>query len=271
MDNSQDVPQMHDGSGGIQSLNAALRLLQAMTTVKGPLTLSEIAKQCDMPLSKAHRYLASFVQAGLVEQAGRSGKYNLGRGAVLLGLAALERHDFVNRAADDLPDLCAETGLTALLAVWGNNGATAVRWERGSQPTVTSIGLGTTLPLLNSATGRCFMVWGPQVPIRPVLEAELLRARKSSGVLPDMTPSPSGVEELRRMIRQAGYASVDGRFIPGLVAIAAPILDWQGEAQAVVTLIGTDPATARTGSDAVTKLLAFVQHQSIFLRENRQK
>jgi DNA-binding IclR family transcriptional regulator len=252
-----------ESSGGIQSLNAALRLLQAMAVVHGPVTLSEIAKECDMPLSKAHRYLASFVQAGLVEQAGRSGKYDLGRGAVLLGLAALERHDFVNRAADGLPDLCAETGLTALLAVWGNNGATAVRWERGAQPTVTSIGLGTTLPLLNSATGRCFLGWGPHIAIQRVLEIELRRAQKNPSILPDITASRAGIDTLRTAVRNAGFASVDGRFIPGLVAVAAPILDWQGEAQAVVTLIGTDPATADPDSDAVRSLTVFVQTQSI--------
>jgi DNA-binding IclR family transcriptional regulator len=269
MDNPDETTALSESGGGIQSLNAALRLLQAMTTFHGPVTLSEIAKACDMPLSKAHRYLASFLQAGLVEQAGRSGKYDLGRGAVLLGLAALERHDFVNRAADGLPDLCAETGLTSLLAVWGNNGATAVRWERGVLPTVTSIGLGTTLPLLNSATGRCFLAWGPQIPIQRVLDIELRLAQKNQRVLPDMAPSRAGVEDLRRSIRQAGYASVDGRFIPGLVAIAAPILDWQGEAQAVVTLIGTDPATAQPGSEAVAKLQAFVRGQSISLADGR--
>ena len=218
-----------------------------------------------MPLSRAHRYLASFLQAGLVEQGGRSGKYVLGRGAIVLGLAALERHDFINRAADGLPDLCVETGLTALLAVWGDTGATTVRWQRGVAPPVTSIGLGAALPLLNSATGRGFLVRGPSAPIQRVLEVELRRARKNPGLLPDMTPSRAGVEELRKTIRQAEYASVDGRFIPGLVVIAAPILDWQGEAQAVVTLVGTDPATALPEAEAVAKLQAFARQQSISL------
>jgi len=269
MNDFDDSARPADGAGGIQSLNAALRLLQAMASFSGPTTLSDIAKECDMPLSKAHRYLASFIQAGLVEQGGRSGKYDLGRGAILLGLAALERHDFVNHAADGLPDLCVETGLTAQLAVWGNTGATTVRWQRGIAPPVTSIGLGTTLPLLNSATGRAFLVWGPPAPIQDVLEAELHRAQKNPGLLPDMVPSRRGVEELCNTIRQAGYASVDGRFIPGLVAIAAPILDWQGEAQAVVTLVGTDPAVALPNSQAVSQLQAFARHQSITLASQK--
>lgn len=252
-------------AGGIQSLDAALRLLQAMAERSGAVALSEIARDCGMPLSKAHRYLASFLHAGLVVQAGRSGKYDLGPGAIKIGLAALARHDFVNRAAEDLPELCAETGLTGLLSVWGNNGATVVRWERAASPTVTSMGLGTTLPLLNSATGRAFLAWAPPAPVQPVLEAELRRAQRNPKLIPDLAATRQGVQALREKIRQDGYAFVDGRFIPGLVAIAAPILDWQEQAQAVVTLIGTDPAAIEPGSEAVRLLKSFSAHQSLCL------
>ncbi len=57
-----------------------------------------------MPLGKAHRYLASFAHAGLVRQAGRSGKCDLGPQAVQLGLAAMPRNDFINTAAAGRPD-----------------------------------------------------------------------------------------------------------------------------------------------------------------------
>jgi len=244
-------------SGGIQSLDAALQLLLCLSARNGPSALSDLARDCGMPPSKAHRYLVSFQAAGLVEQAGRSGKYDLGPGAVVLGLSALARHDFVNRAADAIPDLCTETGMTVLLSVWGSQGATVIRWQRAVSPVITSMGLGTTLPLLNSATGRAFLAWAPPAPIRPLLETELSRVRRNANGPSDFTPTQRGVDELVQQIRARGYATVDGKFIPGLVAIAAPILDWQGEAQAVVTLIGTDPDTIAAGSSAAEQLVQF--------------
>lgn len=250
-------------SGGIQSLDAALRLLRVMSGYGRAVSLSELARDCEMPLSKAHRYLASFIHAGLAEQAGRSGKYDLGAGAVRLGLAALARYDFVNRTAEELPELCAETGLTGLLSVWGNQGATVVRWERTASPTITSMGLGTTLPLLNSATGRAFLAWAPPRLIQPAVEAELRQARRNPDLVSGFVATAQGVTDLREDIRRARYATVDGRFIPGLVAIAAPILDWQNEAQAVVTLIGTDPGVTRPDSEAVGRLLDFAQRLSL--------
>lgn len=250
-------------SGGIQSLDAALRLLLAMAGYGRPVSLSEIARDCDMPLSKAHRYLASFIHAGLVEQAGRSGKYDLGAGAAELGLAAINRLDFVNRTAEALPQLCAETGLTGLVSVWGTQGPTVVRWERTATPTITSMGLGTTLPLLNSATGRAFLAWAPPRLVQAALESELRQARRSPRLFHDMDISARGIAQLTDRTRQDGYASVDSRFVPGLVAIASPILDWQEEAQAVVTLIGTDADIIQPGSNAVRHLVDFTARQSL--------
>lgn len=249
-------------SGGIQSLDAALRVLSQMASHSGPMSLSDLARDCDMPPSKVHRYLASFLHAGLVEQAGRSGKYDLGHGAMSLGLSAISRHDFVNRTAEVMTDLRDETGLTVLLSVWGTEGATVIRWERAASPVVTSMGLGTTLPLLNSSSGRAFLAWAPRASIRALLDLELRRAKKNPTLFPGFTPNTQGVDDLVALTRSRGYASVKGDFIPGLVALASPILDWQGQAQAVVTLIGTDPATISEGSDAARSLIDFCQQQS---------
>lgn len=151
----------------------------------------------------------------------------------------------------------------SLLSVWGNQGATVIRWERTASPTITSMGLGTTLPLLNSATGRAFLAWAPSGVIRPMLDIELRHARRNPNLISDLTATAQGVASLREEIRKAVYATVDGRFIPGLVAIAAPVLDWQNEAQAVVTLIGTDQGVTRPQSDAVASLMEFARKQSL--------
>jgi DNA-binding IclR family transcriptional regulator len=249
-------------SGGVQSLDAALRLLRVLSEAGGAASLSDLARRCDMPPSKVHRYLASFLNAGLVEQAGRSGKYDLGPAALRLGLAAIARHDFVNHAADRMEGLAAETGMSVLLSVWGSEGATVVRWERSETPTVTSMGLGTTMPLLNSATGRAFLAWAPPAAIAPALAREVARAAAMPSLVPDMQPTPEGAAALAERVRARGIASVDGSFIPGLVALAAPILDWQGEAQAVITLIGTAPEALDPGAPAARALMAFCRAQS---------
>lgn len=248
---------------GLKSLDTALSVLAFMARQKGPLTLTDIARECGMPPSKVHRYLASFVDAKLVKQQGRSGRYDLGQGAIQLGLAAIARHDFVNYAADGLPDLSRKTEMTVLLSVWGNDGATVVRWERGIFPTITSMGLGTTLPLLNSATGRAFLAWAPKGALQPSFKTELRRASLNPSIIPDLIPTKAGVNDLIKTTRERGYAAVDGKFIPGLIAGAAPILDWQGEAQAIITLVGTDPNGITPHSPEIKALKEFCVEKSV--------
>lgn len=261
-DKSRDA-SVRDGHGGIQSLDAALRVLEVLSEAGQALPLSELARLCGMPPTKVHRYLASFAHAGLVQQNGRSGSYDLGNGAIALGLSAMARHDFVNAVSDAMPDLTAETGLTALLCVWGNRGPTVVRWERAASFIVTSLGLGTTLPVLSSATGRVCLAFLPETVTGALVAEELRKATKRPRVVSDIETTRSGIQALAESVRTRGCATVDGRFIPGLVAISAPILDWQGQAQAAVTLIGTDPATIEPGSDAETTLLGFCAAHSI--------
>ncbi len=230
---------------GVSSLDAALGLLKLLSEQGGPVGLSEIAREAGMPASKAHRYLASFMAAGLVSQAGRSGKYDLGPGAVALGVAGMARMELVNRTADALPELVEATGLTALLSVWGNAGATVVRWERAPRFVVTTLGLGTVMPLLNSASGRAFLAWAPEAVIAGRLAEELA-----------LEPGRDAAF-LAAEVRAAGYAQVSGDLIPGLAAISAPVLDWQGEIGAAVTLYGTDSAICGADRAEVAALKEF--------------
>lgn len=257
------MPDKKSQSHGLKSLDSALGVLAFMASQKGSLSLTDIARKCGMPTSKVHRYLASFVEAELVKQEGPSGRYDLGPGAMKLGLAAIARHDFINYAADGLSDLASQTGMTVLLSVWANDGATVVRWERGISPTVTSMGLGTSFPILNSATGRVFLAWGPKAALKTSIESELRRAARNPAIISDLKATKAGVNSLISIIRKRGFASVDGKFIPGLVAAAAPILDWQGEAQAAITLVGVDPNGIDTQASEVKALQEFCLKRSI--------
>ena len=263
MDDLEETATESNARGGIQALDAAMQVLSALAASPGSIGVTDLARAAGMPVSKVHRYLASFVHAGLAVQSGRSGRYNLGPFAASLGIAALARNDFVNRAADDLEELCVQTRLTVLLTVWGNSGATIVRWERAASPIVTSFGLGSTFPLLTSASGRVFLAFLPYRLVADAVKAEINTAVELKVDWPDLHPSRKGVEQLIAKIRQDRIASVDGRFIPGLRAISAPILNWQGEAEAAVTLVGTRDDILSADSTARHFLAEFTAAHSV--------
>lgn len=227
-------------ASGVRSVATAMALLGVFARARGPLGLSEIARRAGLAPAKAHRYLASLVEAGMVTQR-RGGAYDLGPTAAEIGMAAVARVDVVNRAADLLPVLVDETGATAMLSVWGSAGPTVVRWERASPPLVTALGVGSVLPVATSATGLAFLAWSPERLTRPML--------------PDLDAKAAAA--LGARIRAAGLAEARESFIPGLFALAAPVLDLQGQACAAVTLISTDRAILDAGS---TPRAALVRH-----------
>ena len=249
--------------GGIQALDTALSVLRVLRSFDGPATLSDIAREAGMPPSKVHRYLASFIHAGLAVQKERSGRYDLGREAAELGVAAISRNNFVVRASDELEELASVTGQAALLAVWSHNGPTVVRMERGPHLTTTSIGLGSTFPLLDSATGRVFLSYLPSPQLTARLHNELERAAVAGVSWPDLNPDAASVEALTSKVRRERVAYVDGRYIPGLIAISSAITNWQGEIELAVTLFGTHKDLLQPDSPARDALIDFAARHSI--------
>ena len=212
---------------GLKSTDTGMRLLSLLAAAEGPLSLTELAAGAGVGASTAHRHLAGFVDAGLVKHERSGGDYDLGPLALKIGLAALSRLDIVAIAEPRLLSLAVRTKSTALLSVWADRGPTIVRWQRAPMPFVTSLGLGSTLPATRSATGLVFLSFLPTSVTAGAVarEGEHLVDAESIG-----------------RCRASRLAWVDGTVIPGLSAIASPILDLQGEAAAAITLTSPDPA-----------------------------
>jgi DNA-binding IclR family transcriptional regulator len=252
-----------DVKRGINALDHALTALKALAAIEGPATLSDIARAAGMPATKVHRYLASFIAAGLVTQPERSGRYDLGQAALQLGLSAISRNDIVNRVAGQLSELTNATGCSALLSIWSHLGPIVVRWERSSTFIVTTLGLGTVFPLLNSATGRVFLANLPARMTQAMIEREIMARNVAGRSGVDMDLSPDGMARFKDQLRLQGYATVEGRLIPGLQAAAAPVLNWQGEVECAVTLFSTSQDVVDPEGSALHTLCRFTTQFSM--------
>ena len=229
---------------GVQSIDTGIRLLEVLEKAHGPLALKELSAKAELDPSGAHRYLASFVRSGLVAQ-GSDSRYDFGPLALRLGLAAIQRSDPVQAAERALPHLVADTGLTALLAVWSNRGPTIVHWQR-NRNLVTSLNLGSVLPVARSSLGRVLLAFLPQGMTAEPLAYEAKREKIDRDWLQ---------HELERA-RKTRLAYADKTVIPGLYAAASVVLDWNREAACGVALIGPDAELARANNPAALALRA---------------
>jgi DNA-binding IclR family transcriptional regulator len=208
---------------GIQSVEVGFALLDVLARAPGPLMLRDLAAAAGMSAAKAHRYLVSFQRLALVMQDASSTRYDLGPAALKLGLASLSRLDAVKLARERITGLMEQIGHTLALAVWGNHGPTIVHWEESPQAVTVNLRLGDVMPLLTSATGRCFAAYVPLDPIAGMLQTEIARAQKLGRA--DVPRTMAEVQAMLAEVRERGSARVVDTLLPGIVGFCAPVFD----------------------------------------------
>ena len=214
-------------SVGIQSVEVSAALLRALAETSGPMTLTSLAKQARMSLSKAHKYLASFIRIGLVRQDSVSGRYMLGRFAAELGFAAMRNIDVVEIAQETLDLLRDRLDTTAALSVWGSQGPTVVRKALNLQPVSLLVQLGTVTPLLTSSTGRVFAAYLDRRKTKSMIDREL--ADRKGAAARSGLRSMADVEKLLAKVKKDGMAVAVGLMHPGVIGMSAPVFDIDGD------------------------------------------
>ena len=219
---------------GIQSIEVGLRVLQALTEQRRPLPLKDIGRLADMAPAKAHPYLVSFMQGGLVKQNPLTGHYELGPGALQLGLAALQQLDPLTEASQGAAQLAAASDLSIALAVWGQLGPTVVRLDEPRYPLHVNLRVGTVMSLFNTITGRVFAAYLPEKMVRSMLEDEHRRVVGGTSASFD---APE-VQALLGEIRATGMGRGVSMPQPGVNTLCAPVFDAAGHIALVMTMIG---------------------------------
>ena len=222
---------------GIQSIEVGTRLLRSLAANGRSMMLRDLARNSGMPAAKAHRYLVSFMRMGLVEQDPSTGRYDLGGFALELGLASLARLDPVRLAAPILDDLCEQIDETVALAMWGNYGATCVRWVEAGGPVTIALRTGVVFPLTSSATGLAFAAFYKSPYLKKHLDAELRAAAEATQT--DIATLKVNLDEQLQEIRTHGIARASGSFTPGINGFSTPVFDHNNRMVAAITSLGT--------------------------------
>ncbi len=230
---------------GIQSVEVGFDLLSALAAAPSALMLRDLAAAAGMSAAKAHRYLVSFQRLGLVVQDPATTRYDLGPAALRLGLAGLARLDGVRLARERADALLAQTGHTMAVAVWGNQGPTVVHWAEAPQTVPVTLRLGDVMPLLSSATGRCFAAFmdhhspnGQRVAA--MIDAELAQiSARQRQTNHDLPRNAAEAQALLAETRARGLARVVHSLLPGVAGFCAPVFDAQGRLVLGLVVLGS--------------------------------
>lgn len=235
--NSAPLGDADKERGGVQSVEIGLDLFKHLARAGQPMALSDLARAAGMHRSKAHRYLASLIQAGFVKQ-DEAGQYDLGPFVLDLSIACFARLSPVQLATPAATRLALECNETCLIAVWGSSGATVIRLFKPQRAVAVSIAEGTVFNLTMSATGRIFAAYLPRHETAALVERELAQHRAArNGKAPQ---TPQEMEEVLEEVRRHGLSRVRGHNAPGIDALAAPVFDAHGRIVLGLTVVGPE-------------------------------
>lgn len=209
----------------------ALRVLGAFDPDAPALTLSQLSRRADLPLTTTHRLVQDLVAWGALERQ-PDDTYVVGRRLWALGLLSPVSRGLRDVSLPFLQDLSATTGENAHVAV--RDGAWALYVERisgrRSVPIVSRS--GSRLPLHATAVGKVLLAHAPDDVVDQVL--------RSPRRVTDRT-----VVERPRLLRQLatarrrGYALTTEEMSIGTTSVAVPILDRDGQLLAALGVVAT--------------------------------
>lgn len=221
-----------DGSGGVQSVDRAISVLEILAR-SGGAGVSEVAADIGVHKSTAFRLLGALEARGLVEQNQDRGKYQLGFGILRLASAIPGRLDLVRQARPVLDELAAEFDETVNLAVLRSHYVVNVDQAHGSAAVAAQNWVGQLTPLHATSSGKVLLAHFADTQRAALLDAAGM-ARYT-----DHTITTRKVLAAQLQVALAeGYATTFEEYEDGLNAVAVPVRDHTGAVVAAVSVSG---------------------------------
>jgi len=213
----------------VRSLERGLAVIRAFNAEHPELTLSEVARICDLTRATARRFLLTLVDLGYVRTDGR--RFALTPRVLELGYAYLSSVSLPEIAEPHLEKLVAQVHESSSICVLDGNDVVYLCRVPTSRIMTVSINVGTRLPAFATSVGRVLLAHLPESE----LAARLDRSPFPAFTRKTITDPAALRAELAR-VRAQGYAIVDQELEDGLRSVAAPIHDRAGTVIAAISV-----------------------------------
>lgn len=202
---------------GINSVEIAVSVLEAIAQRAGPVRATDIAKALGMSKNRLHKYLVSLCRSGLLRQEADTALYTLGPKLLVLSEAAERQNDILTRVNDALCGFRDRLNISTGLALRRGGNIRLIRYNRSNRDIEIDYRDDSILPLYNSAAGKIYQVF-----------------------LEELQESNRIGEEERRCILERGYAArlTETADIPGAKAISCPIFSPGGRLVGAAVAMG---------------------------------
>lgn len=244
----------------VQSLERGLAVIRAFGFRRVSLTITDVAEATGLTRATARRFLLTLVRMGYVRNDGR--EYWLRPRVLELGYAYLSGITLPEAAKPFMDELVQAVGESTSIAVRDEGEIVYVVHVAPPRVMTINVPIGGRDPLYCTALGRVLLANAADDEIDQYLKTADLRVY-TSATLTD----PDSLRSALKQVRSDGYALVENELEDGLVALAVPVRDSDGNVIAAMNLcsysLRTGPAElVSTGLPMLRKAVAGVEAEA---------
>lgn len=206
--------------GLIQSVDKALRLLQALDAHGGWVGVRELARTVGLTPATTHSLLKTLQAKSFVEANAETKQYRLGLAAIRLGEGSDPLNSMREFCRPYIEALANEFDETVIVLTWRDERAIVVDWIQADHPLSVTHNHGVIEHPIVFASGRVLLAYQTRATqLRYAAREDLTQLRPNS---------PVTAEEMVTMLEQIageGFAITKNVLNSGIAAVAAPVFD----------------------------------------------
>jgi DNA-binding IclR family transcriptional regulator len=215
------------------SLDKACDVLSCFTTLKPAWGISELSRNLGIPKSGIFRIVKTFERKGFLRRKAPSTDFELGyRIYELTGAAIGEGKWLCEKAAPYLWKIHQATGFTVSLRVLEGDKLVVLDRIEGSHPLKVVYPVGAHLPCNHGAAGKLLLAYQRS----PEEIQDFLSAGKIQRLTEKTKTDFKELEASFKKVRRLGYSMTRGEALLGVIGLAVPVWDRDGQVKAALAL-----------------------------------
>jgi len=211
-------------------------LLDTIAEQAEAVTLSQLARLAELPVSTVHRLLAELVSWGGVERT-PAGRYRLGDKIWRLGVRSPWERHLRDSALPVARELARQTGAAVAISAMINDRLVCLDTVRGRLDSIYLARAGDDLPLFATSAGKLLMSTAERSVLVEALRNRLIRRTPYTQVVPKLV-----LAQLDRA-RQTGFATTYSESTAGQASVSVRVHTDDDSPQMALTML--HPATQR--------------------------
>ncbi len=209
----------------------SLALLALLASEGRALSLAELALRLSLPKATTHRLCMQLIDGGYITRGLSEREFAVGPALRQLAFDTLNHGTVRGLRHDVLAELVREVGETCNFTTL--DGASVLYLDRVEAPWPwrLTLDVGAHVPLHCTASGKLFLAFMPARQRRSLIAGSSLTRMTERTVV-----TVAALEAECKAIAKRGYSLDEEEFITGLIALAVPVRDAEGDVRATLAV-----------------------------------